>query len=154
MTACLEKGSDKRAENSLEGTMLQQPGQSSVGGKCVLFSLPLLSHTFSPLLSLRLSPTHPPSLLAAATMARVHSCPVCNEPFHGDMAAFESHVNAHFFTEDRLGPKHDPKPPSLVPLCLAGKSTGTQGAGGTFLVQCEAEGCYERGNQQHHCLCH
>ncbi|KAF9130115.1 hypothetical protein BGW39_003475 [Mortierella sp. 14UC] len=29
----------------------------------------------------------------------IHSCPICHDPFHGDHAAFENHVNSHFADE-------------------------------------------------------
>ncbi|GJJ75532.1 zinc finger-containing ubiquitin peptidase 1 [Entomortierella parvispora] len=77
-------------------------------------------------------------------MTRVHSCPVCLEPFHGDLAAFESHVNAHFVGEDLPESRRDPTPPSFTPLRQETRSsTGTQDTN-AFMVQCDAEGCHEQ----------
>ncbi|KAG9069022.1 hypothetical protein KI688_009912 [Linnemannia hyalina] len=41
----------------------------------------------------------------------IHFCPICHDPFHGDHAAFESHVNSHFTDE---GPPLDQTPVLII----------------------------------------
>lgn len=43
----------------------------------------------------------------------IHSCPICHDPFHGDHAAFENHVNSHFADEEQSEQEHLPPLPPL-----------------------------------------
>ncbi|KAF8945238.1 hypothetical protein BGZ47_003067 [Haplosporangium gracile] len=49
----------------------------------------------------------------------IHTCPICPDPFHGDHAAFENHVNSHFADEEiqeqeQLLPPLDQTPVHLI----------------------------------------
>ncbi|KAG0285003.1 hypothetical protein BGZ96_010680 [Linnemannia gamsii] len=48
-----------------------------------------------------------------ASSSDIHSCPICHDPFHGDHAAFENHVNSHFADEEQDDQHPPPLPPPL-----------------------------------------
>ncbi|KAF9992576.1 hypothetical protein BGZ80_005028 [Entomortierella chlamydospora] len=64
---------------------------------------------------------------------------MCHEPFHGDIAAFESHVQTHFFGEDR--PQEEARTPSTLSLPLSPTLLDPQ-----FDIECDAPGCNTKVN--------
>lgn len=53
------------------------------------------------------------SRTTTANSSDIHSCPICHDPFHGDHAAFENHVNSHFADEEQQEQEHLPPRPPL-----------------------------------------
>lgn len=50
------------------------------------------------------------SRTTTADSSDIHSCPICHDPFHGDHAAFENHVNSHFADDEQHEQEHLPPP--------------------------------------------
>ncbi|KAF9574484.1 hypothetical protein EC968_006289 [Mortierella alpina] len=80
-----------------------------------------------------------------------HSCPVCQEPFHGDHAAFERHVDSHFASDGRAAQQQEGRADILAPPPHTVGSIGTTGleepqsaglsATRGFSIDCDAPGC-------------
>ncbi|KAG0320607.1 hypothetical protein BGZ99_004405 [Dissophora globulifera] len=61
-----------------------------------------------------------------------YSCPMCQEPFFGDIAAFEDHVQQHFAEDDRH------QEAALIETPLAAT---TAPISDVFKIECEVPGC-------------
>ncbi|KAF8974108.1 hypothetical protein BGZ46_009771 [Entomortierella lignicola] len=76
--------------------------------------------------------------MEAATFGKVHSCPMCNESFHGNIAEFENHVQNHFLDEEL----EETASPFTTPSASSPSSDfSVTSIEPEFDIECDALGC-------------
>ncbi|KAF9355783.1 hypothetical protein BGX26_006133 [Mortierella sp. AD094] len=76
--------------------------------------------------------------MSGTVNTKVHSCPMCHEPFRGDFAAFESHVQTHFFGED--SPQEEARTPYTLSPPLSPTNFPDSLSDPQFYIECDAPG--------------